>query len=86
MQRIRQIGVPKRALQQPARLDDVALAPIELVPALLSLETILVPTDFSKESKKALRYAYLRLSQRLLVAQDSTHIWWQRQYLVQTKI
>jgi nucleotide-binding universal stress UspA family protein len=33
--------------------DDV----IELVPALLKLKTILVPTDFSKESKKALRYA-----------------------------
>jgi universal stress protein A len=33
--------------------DDV----IELVPALLKLKTILVPTDFSKESKKALQYA-----------------------------
>ncbi len=30
---------------------------IELVPALLKLKTILAPTDFSKESKKALQYA-----------------------------
>lgn len=30
---------------------------IELVPALLKLKTILVPTDFSKASKKALQYA-----------------------------
>ncbi len=33
--------------------DDV----IELVPALLKLKTILVPIDYSKESKKALQYA-----------------------------
>lgn len=30
---------------------------IELVPAVLRLETILVPTDFSPQSEKALRYA-----------------------------
>lgn len=30
---------------------------IELVPAVLHIETILVPTDFSPQSEKALRYA-----------------------------
>jgi len=30
---------------------------IELVPALLKVNSILVPTDFSRESKKALQYA-----------------------------
>ena len=43
-----------RKLQPPKR--DVSPV-IELVPALLKIQSILVPTDFSPESKKALAYA-----------------------------
>ncbi|MBI3853007.1 MAG: universal stress protein [Verrucomicrobia bacterium] len=46
-------GASRRTSARRAADDEV----IELVPSLLKLQTILVPTDFSKESKKALLYA-----------------------------
>src|SRR5262245_31468068 len=45
------------AARKVQRLKAEAPPVIELVPALLKIQSILVPTDFSPESKKALAYA-----------------------------
>lgn len=55
--RTNKTALPASRQKAPARRAPAAAEVIELVPAKLKLSSILVPIDFSSESKKALRYA-----------------------------